>query len=43
MYVPRLLYPSVDGHSGCFQGLAVLNSAAMNVGAHVSFLRAYAQ
>ena len=37
MYVPQLLYPSVDGHPSCFQDLAVVNSTAMNTGVLVSF------
>ena len=28
---------SVDGHSGCFYVLAIVNSAAVNIGVHVSF------
>ena len=31
------IYLSVDGHLGCFHVLAVVNSAAMNIGARVSF------
>ena len=37
IYVPHLLYLSVDGNLGCFHGLAIINSAAMNIGMHVSF------
>ena len=28
---------SVHGHLGCFHVLAIINSAAMNIGVHVSF------
>ena len=36
MCVPQLLYSSVDGHIGCFHVLAIVNSAAMNIGVHES-------
>ena len=39
MYVPELLYSFIcmDGHLGCFHVPAIVNSAAMNIGVHVSF------
>ena len=36
VYVPQLLYSSVDGCLGCFPVLATVNSAAMNNGIYVS-------
>ena len=33
----NFIYSSVDGHLGCFHVLAIVNSAAMNNGIHVSF------
>ena len=36
MYHNFLVYSSADGHLGCFHVLAIVNSASVNVGAHVS-------
>ena len=36
MYHSFLIHSSVDGHPGCFHVLAVINSAAMNIGVHMS-------
>ena len=37
MYHNFFIHMSVDGHLGCFHELAIVNSAAMNIGVHVSF------
>ena len=36
MYHSFLIHSSVDGHVGCPHALAIINSAAMNIGVHVS-------
>ena len=37
IYHNFFIHLSVDGHLGCFHVLAIVNSAAMNNGIHVSF------
>ena len=37
MYHNFFIHLSVDGHQSCFLVLAIVNSAAVNTGIHVSF------
>ena len=36
MYYNFLIHSSADGHLGCFRVLAIINSAVMNIGVHVT-------
>ena len=37
MYQSFFIHLIVDGHLGCFHVLAIINSAEVNIGVHVSF------
>ena len=37
MYYIFFIHSSVHGHLDCFHVLAIVNSAAVNIGVHVSF------
>ena len=38
IYLIFFIHSSVDGHSGCFHVLAIVNSASMHIGLHEYFL-----
>ena len=41
MYYIFFIHLSIDGDLGCFHVLAIVNSAAMNIGVHISFIFDY--
>ena len=41
MYYSFFIYSSTDGHLGCLQILAVVISAAINMGVHIFFVSVF--
>ena len=41
MYHSFLIHLSADGHLGCFHVLAIINSAVMNIGVHITITEIY--
>ena len=38
IYHNFFIHSSVNGHPGCFHVLVIVNSAAVNIGVHITFL-----